>query len=337
MVAFPGVAPDAFSEQVPIETMRGIAVLMLVSYHVVGPAPGTALDVSYPHPLRLYADFFVDLRMPFFAFIAGYIYALRPASQAHYAEFVAGKLRRLYLPGALAITAFAVSANLLGNRFSVAWGDIWYVVLHSYAHFWFLQAILVIFVVFGLLDALLQRRLTGHLLLVSFALYLSNFHFGTRFFSVDSAMYLLPFFLLGVFFNRHAAEFARETARLTVLLALIGGACVLWNAQVYLETGAFSLYRRDVQSLGFGIAACTLAMLWLPRLPALERLSPYAFTIYLYHVFGTSGSRMLCDSLGVTALEPRFFCGVLGGLVLPVVIHKAAAGSVFPTRLILGR
>ncbi len=317
--------------------MRAIAVVMLVSYHVVGMSPGTGLDISYPHPLRLYADFFVDLRMPFFAFIAGYIYALRPVSLEHYAGFVTGKLRRLYLPGAVAITAFAVSANLLGNRFSMAWTDIWYVILHSYAHFWFLQAILVIFVVFGLWDALLNRRYTGFVLLLSLVIYLSNFHFGTQFFSVDSAMYLLPFFLLGVFAVRHAAQLAKDAVPFKVLLVLICAACVLWNAKVYYDTGAFSLYRRDLQSLGFGFSACLLAILWLPRWHVLERLSPYAFTVYLYHIFGTSGSRMLCNGIGIADTELRFALGVMAGLALPVLIHRAALRSPATSRLVLGR
>ncbi|WP_300033888.1 acyltransferase [uncultured Roseobacter sp.] len=337
MVAFPGVAPDALSRQIPIETMRGIAVIMLVSYHVVGPAAGTALDISYPHPLRLYADFFVDLRMPFFAFIAGYIYALRPVAPEQYSAFVAGKFRRLYLPGAVAMAAFALCAALLGNRFAVSITEVWQVFVFSYAHFWFLQAILVLFVCVGLVDCLTGHRSAPALLAASCVLYLTDFHFGTRFFSVDSAFYLLPFFLLGVVFLRHAAGIMRESGRLTIVLVVICGASALWNVRIYFETEMLSLARRDLQSLGFGLSACVLAMLWLPRVAWLERLSPYAFTIYLYHVFGTAGMRLLCDRLEINATEPRFVLGVMAGVLLPVLLHRLATRTPFPGHLVLGR
>jgi hypothetical protein len=55
--AFPSRPPL----QDPIETMRGLAVLLLVSFHVIGAASNAGLQLDYPHPLRLFADLLIDL------------------------------------------------------------------------------------------------------------------------------------------------------------------------------------------------------------------------------------------------------------------------------------
>jgi fucose 4-O-acetylase-like acetyltransferase len=81
--------------------MRGIAMLLLVSDHVIGSDPKAGLELDYPHPLRLYADTLIHVRMPLFAFIAGYVFGLKPLTADRYAEFMQGKFRRLFIPGSI--------------------------------------------------------------------------------------------------------------------------------------------------------------------------------------------------------------------------------------------
>ena len=337
MVAFVGALPKDRSDSVPIETMRAIAVVLLVSYHVIGPSKGSGLDIGYPHILRFYGDFFIDLRMPFFAFIAGYVYALRPLSLATYPQFIIGKARTLALPGAIATLLFATAAILIGNKFAVPVSEFAYILFHSYAHFWFLQSVCLLFVVFGLLDAVVGQRFSIVILALSCGIYLIGFKFGTSFLSVNGALYLLPYFLIGVVSFRYANEIWQETEKITILLLVICVACAFWNIRILYETDAFSTARRDVQSLGFGLSVCLLAMLYCPRLPLLERLSPYAFTIYLYHIFGTVAGRMMCNAFDIGQIEIRFFVGLAAGLVLPIVMHEIALRSQLTSAALLGR
>ncbi|WP_295315427.1 acyltransferase [Roseobacter sp.] len=337
MVAYAGAVPEAVSTRVPVETMRSMAVLLLVSYHVIGAGDGSGLNIAYPHMLRLYADFFIDLRMPLFAFIAGYVYALRPVTAGHYADFLGNKLRRLLIPGILAITAFAIVANVVGTRFAQPLSDLWYLLVTPYAHFWFLQSALVIFVVFGLIDIVLSHRFTIVLLMASGALCLSGFRFETSVMSVNGALYLLPFFLTGVVVLRHGTEIAEEAEKLTLVLLVLALVCAFWNIRVLYETGVFSMDRHDVQSLGFGVSVCLLAAMWCPRLPLLERLSPYAFTIYLYHIFGTVPARVFCDALGIGQTHLQFLLGLAGGLLIPVLICEAVQRKPGLSELVTGR
>ncbi|MFK7746650.1 MAG: acyltransferase family protein [Roseobacter sp.] len=317
--------------------MRAIAVLLLVAYHVIGSDTASGLQIGYPHMPRLYADFFLDVRMPFFAFIAGYVYALRPPSFESIGSFWWHKLRRLAVPGVVATASFMVVSAVVGTRFAVPIEDVWRPFVQSYAHYWFLQAILVIFVVYGLIDAVLGGRFSPLFLIISCAVFLSGASFPGSYFSAHSAIYLLPFFLLGVVFCRFAAEIWEEAERLTILLFVLALICAFWNIRELLENGTFSLHNRDAQSLAFGLAVCSLAFLWCPRLTILERLSPYAFTIYLYHVFGTVAARILGDAAGLNAAEPRFLLGLMGGVLVPVALHKFAQRQRHLGKLVLGR
>lgn len=61
-----------------------------------------------------------------------------------------------------------------------------------------------------------------------------------------------------------------------------------------------------------------------------------AFTIYLYHPFGTSLARRLFERLEVEAGIGRFVGGLIIGLALPVMIHVLAHRLGLTRRLFLG-
>lgn len=323
MVAVTSAAPETATPQIPIETLRAVAIVLLVSYHVIGSNSASGLNLDYPEPLRFVADFLIDVRMPFFAFIAGFVYAIRPASRGHFRRFVWGKLRRLFVPFAVATFLFAGAASVMGNEFAYPVSELWRLPFVSYAHYWFLQSVLVIFVCFGIFDAVVRHQFSIAVLVGSGALSLSGLTFDTSVMSVNGALYLFPYFMLGVVVNRYAANIWMDATRLSLVMLCVVLACTAWNLKILQDTASFSLIRRDVQSLGFGLGICVLAFLWLPRIPILEKLAPYGFMIYLHHVFGTVAVREICDFFAISALEVRFMLGLGGGLYLPVLMHLA--------------
>jgi surface polysaccharide O-acyltransferase-like enzyme len=250
--------------------------------------------------------------------------------------FLSAKFRRLYIPGCVAIIAFAVAAQAMGTRFAVPLSESWVGLTQSYAHFWFLQAIIVIFVLFGVLDAMLRHAYSVALFMIAVVLSLSSVHPGD-WASMNGAVYLFPFFMLGVVFCRYGEELWAEADKLTVVLMLVAVICALWNIKILYETGSFSTVRRDLQSLGLGLSLCALAVLWCPRLPMIEALCPFAFAIYLYHIFGTVAARKILDHLGATTIEVRFLIGLVAGILLPVLLHLVCQRVPPLSRIVLGR
>lgn len=305
----------------PIEALRVLAVFLLVAYHVIGAGPDAGLNIEYPHPLRLFAEFLVDARMPLFAFVAGFVYAFRPPVLADYGGFLTGKIRRLIIPGWIAALLFSVAGMVVGNVYSLTVQGPVRVLFHHYAHYWFLQSIMVIFVVFGLVDALLRHRHTALLFLAAVAMTLAGITLRTSFLSIDGAFYLLPYFLFGTLCHRHADQLLQHRIWLAALALGAILAAGWWNIGLYLETGRLSGYRGDLQSLGFGLGIALAMLLLMPRIGWLDALRPFSFTIYLYHVLATSATRRALLALDVTDVWVLFGCGLSTGLLLPVLLH----------------
>jgi hypothetical protein len=295
------------------------------------------LGIAYPEMLRFFADFFIDVRMPFFAFIAGLVYAIRPPSASGYLRFIKGKITRLFLPCVFASLLFAWLAIMSGSIFALPISDFVFLPFVSYAHFWFLQSLLAIFALYGLLDAVAGRRFSCLFLFAGVAVYLSPVTAQATLMSMNGAIYLFPYFMLGVVLNRYGTQIWRDSDRLSLLLLCVVVVCALWNIKILYETGSFSTVRRDFQSLGFGSAICVLSYLCAPRLPLLERLSRYGFTIYLYHVFGSAAAREACDLLMIASVELRFAAGLVAGLALPIALQSFLTKLPLLDQLLLGR
>lgn len=132
---------DAYRPRLELATVRGIACVALVAYHVVGPSAADGMhlpDSSYWHTAMNSLDF---LRMPLFAVLAGFIYARRRVDPGTLIEFIHRKALRLLAP-LLFVTAVMVMLR------RVTYGDdttYAHALLYHYEHLWFLQAIFLIF------------------------------------------------------------------------------------------------------------------------------------------------------------------------------------------------
>lgn len=309
---------------------------MLVTYHVVGSDGSSGIQVPADHPIRLFVDFLIDIRMPLFAAIAGFVYALKPVPAERLLRFQTGKLRRLAIPGMVAITLFALASHLAEIRFAPA-GPWWQIYLFSYAHYWFLQAILIIFLVYCSFDILTGGRWLLPTFLLSVLWYLTGIHIPTSFLSIDDVFYLLPYFIFGIVLYRHRQTLDRHALPILGVMLTIAIAATLWNLRLLDQTGSLSTDRRDLQSAAFGLAMTSILLRWTPPIRALAGFGPLSFTIYLYHVFGTSAMRRLLDMAGIETVMVLIPLGIIAGFAVPWAIHRLAALFPLGRLLVLGQ
>ncbi len=320
----------------PIETVRAMAILVLVSFHVIGgPENGHGLALQYPHPLRYYADLLIDIRMPLFAFIAGAVYALRPVKVEKLGSFLAGKFRRLALPGITAITLFVLMSKIMNTPDGVI-EQPWDPYFRDYAIYWFLQAMLVIFLVYGTLDILTHGRVLMPALIISGLAVAFGYELKTDIMGMNHLTQLLFYFLLGIVFIRQFG-FVTENRRAVLVVALaVMAAGLAMNFTVLIQTGAFSAQRLDLQSLLLGTGTCVTAFLLLPRLGWLQWLGAYSLTIYLYHIFATSGARRAMEAAGFSSPWLQVLIGTVAGIAFPVMLQTLAKRCAATRLLVLG-
>ena len=132
-----------------IDTLRGLACVFLVGFHVVGGDSSLGLKISDGN-FRDINDVLAYLRMPLFTFLSGLVYAYRPFT-VNFKDYATGKFRRLLIPMLVVGTIFAVlQAFVPGtNVSSYNWR---FIHIISVAHFWFIEALFTIFITIAILD-----------------------------------------------------------------------------------------------------------------------------------------------------------------------------------------
>ncbi|MBW2464545.1 MAG: acyltransferase, partial [Deltaproteobacteria bacterium] len=81
-----------------IETLRGIAILMMVAGHVIGHDVHAGMRVADDSTWRYVYSSFEYVRLPLFTCISGFVYALHPVTAQNFRAFLVGKAHRVLLP-----------------------------------------------------------------------------------------------------------------------------------------------------------------------------------------------------------------------------------------------
>lgn len=316
-----------------VQTMRGLACLLLVAFHVIGDEGG-GLRVPDDSAYRVFTNLFMHLRMPLFAFLSGFVYAYRPVPRGSVRFFMQKKIMRLMVPLVVVSTLYFVMQQLApdANR-GTPWSRMWEIYVQSYAHFWFLQAMLLIFLALAILDSFgLLRSFRVFLVALGAA---AGFHWYFQlndWFSVEGAAYLAPYVLLGLGVNRFKAQLG---ARPVVTLAL-AAAVMLMALHVHFVLQG-TVYGKD-SYLGTALGMCSVLALswWIPRSQILEWIGGFSFTIYLYHVFFSAGSRIALRKVGVHENFFLFSLGLVVAIAGPIVLHKVLSRNKYTRRVFLG-
>ena len=313
-----------------IETLRGLACLLLVAYHVVGADASLGLQVT-DGPLRWLNDGMAYLRMPLFTFLSGLVYGLRPFGGNSQA-FLSGKMRRLLVPMLVVGTVFAaLQAVTPGTHSSAGPWYLWHV--QPVAHFWFVESLFWVFVLLWALERAAWLQ-TAKGFAVVFALacgvYLSVR--GWHWFGLEGAIYLLPYFLAGLAATRFSfrAWLAKPWVKVALLACAVG--VVLW-----MGTPVSNPDRRTLWMLLSGLSLCLLCLSfgWVNR--HLAGIGRHSYAIYLFHVFFTAAARIALDRLQIDVLPMDLVAGVALGLAGPVVVDRLASRFKWTAVLLLGK
>jgi fucose 4-O-acetylase-like acetyltransferase len=322
-----------------IETIRGVAIILMVAGHVIGNRSDTGLMVDDHSVWRYIYHSFEYLRMPLFTAISGFVYALKPVTTQTISRFLSGKSRRILLPFVFVSTlqyfvnVFAPDVN---NRAELS--QIWRIYIYSYAQFWFLQALFLVFITVALLEAgnvfisfrgWLISLGTAILILIAAAPFVM-----TTFLSFTSYLYLLPFFLLGIGINRYSAKLFRRPNLVTIFVLMLAGIAIQqlnWFGMIELQDAKYGM-------LGTFIGLTGIFLIFFIRKSNrfLAELGYYSYGIYLFHVFGTAGSRIVSRWIGIEGLLPLFLIGLLLGLGFPILLELLLMKSRILRRLFLG-
>lgn len=295
-----------------IQSLRGLACLLLVFYHVLGSNPMNGLRVSDGW-LRLLTDGLAVIRMPLFAFLGGAMYG---AGSLTGSQLVIDKFKRLIVPMLTVGSLFAVVQYWTpGSNHQVQ--DLYLMHVVPVGHYWFLESLFVIFCLLALIERVFSLSdVLSWLVAFSASAVLYLLHPGFIWFGILGAIYLLPYFLLGLAFTRFS--WTDSPFRALAGILLVAGAFALL-AGLVLTAGHANRFSLVMLITGLMFSAG----LWLRPMRSawLARIGDYSFTIFLFHVFFTAATRMALSWVGVESVGLHIQAGVFFGLIGPGVMH----------------
>jgi fucose 4-O-acetylase-like acetyltransferase len=308
-----------------IETLRGIAIILMVAGHVIGDTHLTGLKVDDNSLWRYFYYSFEYLRMPLFTAISGFVYALKPVKADSAFRFFKGKSRRILLPFiTVATVQYIMNAIVPSVNTPTKIQDIWRIYIFGYGQFWFLQALFQVFIVIIFLEILnITMNFKGWI--ISFVLSVLLLVVGKSYITYDvfnfqRFIYLLPFFLLGIGLNRFKDILFKKEVVVFISAILIVGLIVQqlkWFHVLPQDDG-----RSGITGVMVGITGIFIIFRVRGTNKFLADLGYYAYGIYLFHVFSTAGSRILSRFMGIENTGLLFLIGLFFGLVFPILLEK---------------
>ncbi|MEY4749799.1 MAG: hypothetical protein RIQ60_2013 [Pseudomonadota bacterium] len=323
-----------------LQTLRGLACLLLVAYHVVGDDASRGLRLADGW-LRDGNDALACLRMPLFTFLSGVVYGMRPLS-GDLLRFMRGKTRRLLVPMLVIGTFYALvqSQGVGVNAVRFEWRTLH---IEPVDHYWFVEALFWVFLLVGSIEVIDGRRLRPGLparlldhpvglavLWGAAALFQLTVNLP-RTLGLEGASYLLPYFVAGMALVRLGGLESLTSVRARGLLLVGAVLAVSMLGPVHPNPE-----RRTLAMLAAGTVLCLLCVALRPRLDLLARIGSGSYAIYLMHVFFTAGSRVALTKLGVQSVELLFVVGLACGIGGPLLLQSLARRTPLSALLLLG-
>jgi peptidoglycan/LPS O-acetylase OafA/YrhL len=155
---------------------------------------------------------------------------------------------------------------------------------------------------------------------------------GWSWLGLEGAIYLMPYFLVGLAVSRF--KLASWVACRPVWLGL---AALALCGVLLMGMPVPNPDRRTLLMLITGISLCLLLISWNAAVSWLENIGRHSYAIYLFHVFFTAALRIGLERLKIDGLLLPILFGILLGLAGPILVDWIASKFKWSALLLLGK
>ncbi|GEM_PF-138159 len=326
-------------KELSIETLRGLAILLVVAGYIVQDDLARAADPSaFSSSLKFIYYLFTPIRMPLFTVISAYLYASFPATRATFKKLISGKARRILIPFAvISAVQYAVFSFVPVDGPQLS-REIYKVYILPYEQLWFLYSIFWIFVLVGAMDAArLMETPKKWLAWLVAALVIHETVHMTRLFSITGVNYLFPFFLMGYGIKRFQKQlFSSGMIRAYFFVAFAAYAVHVVRYIDPALTLALPAFAHRLVVLAITFSAVPLIFHYRKSVPFLAKIGSYAFGIYLFNKIGLVPIKVLFTNLGIRNDVAVFSVYLLGSVSAAIGIQLVLERYAFTRMYVLG-
>lgn len=312
-----------------IDTLRGLACILLVINHVVG-----GLKLPEHNLYQELIDGFKYIRMPLFTFLSGIVYSYRPFNSKHIKPYLKGKFNRLIIPMLIIGTVFALLQYFTAGTNGPS-ATLYTIHLYPVSYLWFIESLFLIFIMMIFIERFnFLSKLEYSVVTISVFILVGPFFSDISIFSIKGVFYLMPYFLFGVVVSRFSLTKYTNLFFLNFIVGFFVISLLLANNTSFIDIGS---PRTSYTATIIGCISCFLLLNLKLKNRFLASIGVFSYTIYLYHGFLTAGTRIVLSSLGVSSIEVIIIVGTVLGLFIPIVIDKVFSLNNHSSFYLLGR
>lgn len=319
---------DRKNKNYHIETLRGIAILLVVAGHVIGSTPAGGMKIDYPSIWRYIYSIIIYIQMPLFTAIAGWVYSIKPVSRNSMPVFLKKKVMRLLLPMITVGTLyFLIQYFTPGTNNKGVLSEIWRIYIFPYTIYWYLPSLFLMFIAIGFIDINNYAStfkswficfFISYFLLILFIINIIPESLPNLF-SFKGAIYQFPYFLIGVFIYRFK-DFLNNKFFITLCLVCTIIGIFMLNLSWFYPVNKYEIYK------AIKVLFITSTLLVIFKIKFENDLfitfGKFAYSIYLFHVFFTGGIRIILLKCGVESNGVIFFTTFIIASLAPILIDK---------------
>lgn len=312
------------SRNIFVDELKGFACLLVVLDHVLLGLENAMGYENVPFIARFMEDYIGKFHVALFMFLSGFVFMITggPCQKGSRVKTLAYKIVNLGIPYLFFSIVYIVLNSLMSSSVNKAFSsrdilDLWRTPV---AQYWFLYALIWIFIIYIVLSKWLKPKYVTVFLFLIYCIFSFN---HISFSLLGSAMSVGVVFGIGMSVKDISVDRIPTGVRTGVLIVqmLISGILICEMVPMH------HFYQL------IGIVGSLAFVSLVDKLESIKRfllyICKYSFPIYLLHTIFTSAVRIVMIKVGIDIYPLHVFVGMLIGVTIPVIVGIISDNLVF--------
>lgn len=311
-----------------IDYLKVFACILVVIGHLIQSLQKSNIDNW--KDITSFINWFIYLfHMPLFFAVSGYVYKInkKEFSLKEYKSFIIKKVINLGIPYIVFYLLYVIINMIFADNVNSPKGieEIVGILNNPMPPYWFLYALLSIFIFVPLIEKILRNnKIAITILLVS--LKIISLFISTNIYLVDSFFDNAIYFYLGSIIKgviEVPRNKIRDSSILRNIMMIIG--YIIGAIIYYILQSKINNYMCAIINIIFAISGtliCFKIFKSINKLKIFDYIKKYTFPIYLLHTIFAAGFRIFLIQLGISNYFIHFIIGLFASIIIPIIIAK---------------
>jgi len=309
-----------------IDLCKGIAIVLVVIGHMLRGFVSSGMYKEYNN-IFSYLDYIIySFHMQLFFIISGVLYKKGKGIDGikQYLNFVKKKFIVIMIPYLLFSWIQIIIKLIMGGSVNnkVNYGDFFIVIFKPIEQFWFLYALMIIFIVIGFIDMKLNSEFIRAIIIIGIFIFINSVPFSLGILGV--ALSNLLYFYFGCLYIKVEKKLYKKNN------------VILFGLLIYIIMN-INFYNKSLDGFIFIIVKVIMALLaslviisYSEKLQykrnfiinTLKYFGKYSMSVYLLHIILGSGIRIVLLKLSIDSFIIHISLGLIFSIIVPIIIDK---------------